>query len=130
ELVEGHGTVDVALLPLGAPDDALVRDLLDDRRLPGPVREEDLRLPLDLGVLLSVDVLDLLHEVRELVELGPLVVGDRDRHADVDGLDDVRRLRRLAAARGAAAATGDLVLEVAGLVLHTGHEALDGAAGR
>jgi hypothetical protein len=39
------------------------------------VRQEDLRLPLQLGVVLLVDVLHLLHEGREVAELGPLVIG-------------------------------------------------------
>src|SRR5690625_2098631 len=84
ELVEGHCAVDVPLLPRRAPDDALVGHLLDDRGLPGAVTEEDLRLELELLVILRLDVLHLLHEAREGAEFSPLVVGDRDRHADVD----------------------------------------------
>src|SRR5690606_19505877 len=89
ERVEGHRSVDIALVAVGPPDDALVRDLLDDLRLPGAVRPEDLRLPGETLVALLLDVLDLLHEGREVLEAGPLVVDDVDRRPDVDRLDHV-----------------------------------------
>src|SRR5918999_749654 len=34
QLVKGHGAVDMTLRAFRAPDDPLIRDLLDDRRLP------------------------------------------------------------------------------------------------
>ena len=90
-------------------------------RLPRPVAQEDLRLEVELVVVLGLDALDLLHEARERAELGPLVVGDRDRDADVDGLDDVGRLGGLAAAALAAATAGDLVLDAGGGALEAAH---------
>src|SRR4029078_5821330 len=65
DLVEGHRTVDVTLLPLRAPHDPLLGDLLQDRRLPGAVAEEDLGLERDLVLGRRLDALDLLHEAGE-----------------------------------------------------------------
>src|SRR5690606_16086190 len=90
--VESHRAVDVPLGPLRLPYDPLVRDLIDDGGLPVPVRPEDLAAPLQLGVRLLLDLLHLLHEAGEVSELRPLVVGDADRYADVDVLDDVGHL--------------------------------------
>src|SRR5699024_12800969 len=70
---------------------------------------EDLGRVLDLGVLRGVDVLDLAHVVGLLVELCPLVVGDVDRDTDLDGLDDVHRVRGVAATTGEG--RDDLVLD-------------------
>ena len=84
--------------PFGLPHDPLVGDLLEDRGLPRAVAQEDLRLEGELVVVLRLDVLDLLHEAGEGAELGPLVVGNAHRNADVDGLDDVGGLRGLATA--------------------------------
>src|SRR5579871_914389 len=115
QLVERHRSVDVALLALGPPDDRLVRDLLEDRGFPGAVRPEDLRLPAGLVflVLVRLDVLDLLGELREVAVLGPLVVGDPDRDAHIDGLDDVGQLELAAPAALAALAEqpGNLLLD-------------------
>ena len=83
--------------------------------------QNDLGLEVELVVvLLGLDLLDLLHEAREVAELGPLVVGDSDRDADVDRLDDVRRLGGLGRLAAPAATAGDLVLDPGG-------RALDGA---
>src|SRR6478752_8227157 len=121
DLVEGDRAVDVALLPLRAPHDALVRDLLEDRRLPRAVAEEDLRLEVDLVVVGRLDALDLLHEAGERAELGPLVVGDLDGDADVDRLHDVGRLGGLAATALVAPTAGDLVLEAGRRALQPAH---------
>ena len=79
ELVERHGPVDMALLTLGAPDDALIRHLIHDLRRPGTMRPEDLCLPLERHIIFLFDVFDLLHEIRELRELSPCLVRDTAR---------------------------------------------------
>ena len=102
DLVERDRAVDVALGALGLPDDPLVRNLLDDRGLPGPVGQEDLRPPVQLLVGLLLDALDLLGEARVVGELRPLVVGDAAGNADVELFDDVGDLLLVALAVGAA----------------------------
>jgi hypothetical protein len=61
---------------------------------------EDLRLPVDLllFLLVLVDALDLLRELREVAVLRPLVVGERDGDPHVGRLDDVGQLELLAPA--------------------------------
>src|SRR5690606_11884967 len=99
--------VDVALLPLRAPDDPPVGDLLDDAGLPAPVGHEDLGLPGQLLVGVLFDGLDLLHERREVLELGPLVVHQPPGRADVDRLHDVGDLLVAASPAAATATAGD-----------------------
>src|SRR5512144_1210129 len=71
-----------------APRDLLVRRLVDDLRIPLTGDAQDAGLPVQpLGVELP-DLLDTLHELRKLLELGPLVVGDGDRDVDLDRLFD------------------------------------------
>ncbi len=111
--MERHRAVDVALRALRPPHDVLVRHLVGDRGLPRPVRPEDLGLPVQLLVGLLLDVLDLLHEGREVGEPGPLVVGDLDGHAHVDGLHDVGELQPTALlARAAAEGLLDLLADL------------------
>src|SRR5262249_39721707 len=67
--------------------------LLLDFCAPVAVRLENLAAPRRLGVIAVLDTLDALREPREILELRPLVVGDRERDADVDRLLDVHHLR-------------------------------------
>src|SRR5919108_3718358 len=77
---------DVARAADRPPGDPLVGDLLRDLGFPLPPREPDLFLPVDLLplllVLLHAD--DAMHELRELLELRPLVVRGLEGNADVD----------------------------------------------
>jgi hypothetical protein len=92
QLVERHGAVDIALLTLGAPDDALIRHLIHDLRRPGTVKPEDLCLPLDGLILLLFDVLDLLHETGEFLELCPRLVRHCARNREVKLFDNIDEL--------------------------------------
>src|SRR5436305_4036353 len=116
--MEGHHAVDASLVTVGRPRNSLIGDLFGDVGLPGPRGERDLRLPVGRGVVLLVDALDALGEPTELLELRPLVVGDRDRYADVDALLDQGRLHRPTAVAPAPAE------QVADLVLHRPAERL------
>ena len=49
----------------------------------------DLGGPPEGRVVELLDLLDRLHELREFLELGPLVVRDADRDVNVDRLDDL-----------------------------------------
>ena len=66
------------------PGHALVRVLLGDLGVPLPPRAADLSDPVKVRVVQLADVLDALHERRELLELRPLVVRDGDRDVNVD----------------------------------------------
>ena len=72
------------------PGDPLIRELLGDARLPGPLLAGDARLPTEGRVVELLDLLDALHEHREAFELGPLVVRRPDRHGDIDRFHDLR----------------------------------------
>jgi hypothetical protein len=114
--VERDDALRLALGSLRCPHDATVRDLFLDLRFPGAAGLEHLGSPGDLGLVVLIDALDTLGEVREILELGPLVVGHRDRDADVDRFLDVDRLRRatLAAALATEKAfrlVGDILLQ-------------------
>src|SRR5690606_40926635 len=77
------------------------------------VRPEDLGLPVGLLVRFLLDALDLLHERREVGELGPQVVGGAQGQTDVLVLADDGDLELLLAARATASAdrVADLLLE-------------------
>src|SRR3954451_6536340 len=97
------------------PLDPLVGPLLDDLRLELLRHAPDLRLEGHVRLVLLRDVVEAVHEVRPLLELGPLVVDRLERHADVDVLLD-RHAPALAdsrlALRLAAASAGQDVLRV------------------
>src|ERR1044071_2901835 len=87
ELVEGDDArVDDALVD--APLDSFVGSLLDD--LAGELLRHapDLRPEGDGAVVLLRRLIEAVHELRPFLELGPLVVGGRKRHADIHGLLD------------------------------------------
>src|SRR5215211_3401957 len=87
ELVEGHDAgVRDALVHL--PLDSLVGPLLDDLGLELPGEAPDLGLEGDVGLVLLRDALQAVHELRPLLELGPLVVDVLDRSTDVGRLLD------------------------------------------
>ena len=70
-----------------APGDALVGVLLADLGVPLLLLAADLGDPVEVGVIDLGDRLDALHELREVLELRPLVVCSADGHLDVDTLD-------------------------------------------
>src|SRR5918997_533925 len=92
EPVERDGAA--VLAALGAlPHDALVGNLLEDLGGPVPAGRADLDGPACLVVLFLVDRLRALHELGQVGELGPLVVGGLQGHPDVDAfLDDQAQL--------------------------------------
>src|SRR5690606_15914676 len=71
---------------LAAPGDPLVRLLLDDLGVPLDGLAADLRLPVQVGGVELLHSLDALHELREGLELRPLVVRGADRDVDADAL--------------------------------------------
>src|ERR687883_1684359 len=97
------------------PGDALVALALGDLAFPVTRAEPDLLVPGDLVVLLLLHVQDAVHEVRELLELRPLLVHRPDRRCDVGVALDRQpaRLLRLAAASAAAASADRLRRELA-----------------
>src|ERR687887_1723097 len=82
------------------PGDALVALALGDLAFPVARAEPDLLVPGDLVLVLLLHVQDAVHEVRELLELRPLLVHRPDRRGDVRVALDRQpaRLLRLAAA--------------------------------
>src|SRR5690606_18472428 len=83
------------------PGDALVGDLLGDARSPLERLAAHLGAPAQVALVELRDRLDALHERREHLELGPLIVGGARRNVDVDRLHDrghALLLRREAAA--------------------------------
>src|SRR5207237_2525860 len=66
------------------PGDPLVGGLLGDLRVPLLALAADLGDPVQVGVIELGDRLDGIHELREVLELGPLVVGDLDGDIDLD----------------------------------------------
>src|SRR3954453_8236077 len=67
----------------GLPGDQLVLAAVGDLAFPLPLAEPDLLLPAELVVLLLLDAEDAVHELGELLELGPLLVDGRDGRRDV-----------------------------------------------
>src|SRR5438093_4933763 len=67
-----------------SPRDDAVRDLLCYLRVPLFDRAPDLGAPVKSLVVELLDGFDTFHESRELLELGPLVIGDPDRNVDFD----------------------------------------------
>src|SRR4051794_9490481 len=72
------------------PRDLLVGNLLEDGGVPFTLDPGDLRNPVQQGVAELLHLLYAAHELWELLELRPLVVGGTDRDVDLDGLLDVR----------------------------------------
>jgi hypothetical protein len=75
-----------------APGDALVGPLLGDLGLPLVPRATERGDPAYMRVVELRDLLDAVHEARELLELGPLVVDRAQRRLDLDRLLDRRHL--------------------------------------
>src|SRR5690606_3984182 len=89
DIVERHDTG--ILIPRDAvPGDALIGDLLNDPRLPLLLSAADFGAPLQVLVVDLPHLLDALHEARELLKLGPLVVRRADRNVDFDRLRNGR----------------------------------------
>src|SRR5581483_9458066 len=117
------------------PGDPPVGHLLGHLALPVARRPEDLRRPVGGGVVRAVDALDALRPGRELVELGPLVVGHPAGDAHVDVLGDGHRALAAAgaslAALAAAHQAAEPLLEPSdGLVLELAGAQLEQRAGR
>jgi hypothetical protein len=72
------------------PRDALVRVLLGDLRVELADLSRDLDGPVEAHVVDLTDLLDALHEVREVLELRPLVVRRADWDLHLDALLDRR----------------------------------------
>ena len=70
------------------PGDALVGMLLGDHRVPLLDVPGDLGLPVEMRVVDLRDLLHALHELREVLELRPLVVRGLDGDVQVDALFD------------------------------------------
>src|SRR4051795_8670142 len=87
DAVEGHHAGLLGALRRG-PRDPLVGVLLGDLRVELLLTATDLRAPMKAGVIELTDLLDALHEARELLELGPLVVGGAHGHGHFDALLD------------------------------------------
>ena len=60
--------------------------LLGDLGIPLALDSADVGDPVQMGVVDLANLLHALHELREGLELGPLVVGRADRDVDLDGL--------------------------------------------
>jgi hypothetical protein len=88
QLLEGDHALLLHVPGHGAPCDALVRELIDDFRVELPARARDTRDPVVVAVVELGDLLHSLHEIREFLELRPLVVGGVDRDLDVHGFGD------------------------------------------
>jgi hypothetical protein len=72
------------------PGDALIRLLLGDLGVPLVPRAAELGDPVQVRVVALSDLLHALHELRELLELRPLVVHRVERRLDRDRLLDRR----------------------------------------
>src|SRR6185503_1359967 len=70
--------------------------LVGDARPPLLRAAGDRGRPVDRRVVDLDDLVDAVHELRERLELRPLVVRDADRNADVDGFADAGHLDLLA----------------------------------
>ena len=82
QLVEGdHAGVVLAVHV--APGHPLLRALLDDLSVPFVALPAERRDPVQMRLVLLADLVDALHELRELAELRPLVVGLGDRDLNV-----------------------------------------------
>ena len=79
-----HGA-DVRLAGIRLPDDASIRLLLDDLRVPLSPAAADLRDPVEPVGRQLLDLLDAFHELGKLLEHRPLVVDGADRQIDIDG---------------------------------------------
>ena len=67
-----------------APGHALVFVLLGDLGVPLVSLTAEARDPVNVAIVALLDPVDALHEVRKLLELGPLVVGLTNRDVDLD----------------------------------------------
>src|SRR5207245_9140844 len=74
------------------PRDHAIGRLLDDLRVPFLDLPGDRGAPVQAPVVELLHGLDAFHEARELLELGPLVVGDAHRHGHLDRLLELRHL--------------------------------------
>ena len=72
------------------PGDPAVGLLVGDHRVELTRDTTDAGLPVRVGVVQLDDLVDPVHEVRELLELRPLVVGRPHRDVDLDSLLDRR----------------------------------------
>src|SRR3954447_12096239 len=101
------------------PRDAVVLAPLGDLPVPLARAEPDFLTPVDLVLVVLVDLEDAVHELRELLELCPRLVGLVDRNGDIGPALDREPARLAALLPATATATdqlrGDLPGRAAGL---------------
>src|SRR5918912_3532679 len=83
------------------PGDPVVLPPVGDLALPLAPAEPDLLLPLEMLIVLLLDAQHSVHELRELLELRPLLVGLLHRDGDVGPALDRQPPRLFAAAASA-----------------------------
>src|SRR5262249_52382748 len=111
------------------PHDAVVLAPLGDPAFPLALAEPDLLLPAQLVAALPLDALHAVHELRELVELRPLLVSLLDGNGHIGPALDRQAARLLAAATaptGAGKKLGGHLAEPAAALLEAGRRAFDG----
>jgi hypothetical protein len=86
--MEGHDARVGRAAP-APPRDAVVTDLLGDLGFPRLLLAAHVGAPQEPLVAELLHLQDAFHELREILELRPLVVGGADRDGDVDGLLDL-----------------------------------------
>ena len=86
--MEGHHAGVLGLTAGARPGDALLGVLLGDLGVELAGDAVDLGDPVVVRVVDLRDLLDAAHEVRERLELGPLVVRGPDRDVDLDAAAD------------------------------------------
>src|SRR5204863_2971577 len=89
------------------PGDPVVLALVGDLAFPLALAEPDLLVPLHVLAVLLLDRQHAVHELRELLEVRPLVVGLGHRHGDVRPALDRQTPRLLAPAATAAATAAE-----------------------
>src|ERR1051326_5922203 len=103
------------------PGDAVVLATVGDLAFPLARAEPDLLAPLELGVALLLDAEHAVHELRELLEVGPRLVGLLDRNRDIGVALDRQAARLLTVPFSASGLSEDGPGRLAGyarIVLH------------
>jgi hypothetical protein len=96
DAVECHNPA-VLDIALRSPRNPFVRVLLHDFGVPFPFLAGDLWLPVKMSVVKLLHLLDALHKLRELLELGPLVVDGAQRSVNVNCFGCISHISRVPA---------------------------------